>query len=98
TLVATALLIANAAGAQQPITLQEAVDLAQKQGYQAKAAVATRDAARAHDHAFGARLMPQVSIAGEAPRYEKFITPVIQPDGSTNFTPVQQTTANAGLT
>ena len=98
-LIAATLLLASAAGAQQqPITLQEAVDLAQKQGYQAKAAVATRDAARAHDHAFGARLMPQVSIAGEAPRYEKFITPVIQPDGSTNFTPVQQTTANAGMT
>jgi outer membrane protein TolC len=95
---AGALLVGSAAGAQQQLTLQQAVEMAQKQGYQARAAVATRDAARAHDHAFGARLLPQLSLAGNAPVYEKFISAVIQPDGSTNFTPVQQTTANASMT
>ncbi|HJQ19797.1 MAG TPA: TolC family protein, partial [Gemmatimonadaceae bacterium] len=91
------LLLAHAAGAQQ-ITLKQAVDLAQKQGYQARAAVATRDAARAHDRAFNARLLPQLSLNATAPEYQRSITPVIQPDGSTLFTPVQQTTANAGMT
>ena len=92
------LLVPGLVSAQQSLTLQEAVDQAQKQGYSARAAVATRDAARARDHAFGARLLPQLSLTGAAPVYERFISPVIQPDGSTNFTPVQQTTANAGMT
>jgi len=91
-------MVGGGAGAQQQLTLQQAVDLAQKQGYQASAATATRDAARARDHAFGARLLPQISLNATAPSYERAITPVVQPDGSTNFTPVQQTTANAGLT
>src|SRR5688500_4931400 len=85
-------------GAQEQMTLEQAVELAQKRGYQSTAAVATRDAARARDRAFGARNRPQLSLTGEAPRYERSILPVIQPDGSTIFTPIQQTTANAGLT
>ena len=91
-----AMLLAGTLGAQE-ITLQQAVERAQKQGYSAQAAVATRDAARAHDHAFGARLLPQLSLNGNAPIYDRAIQPVVQPDGSTLFTPVQQTTASAGL-
>src|SRR5437773_474748 len=82
----------------QEITLQQAIELAQKQGYSARAAVASRDAARAHDRAFGARLLPQFSLSGNTPIYDRAILPVVQPDGSTIFTPVQKTTANAGLT
>ena len=89
---------ATSLSAQQQLTLQQAIELAQKQGYAAQSAVATRDAARAHDHAFGARLLPQLSLFGQAPVYDKSVTPVIQPDGSTQFIPVQQTTANAGVT
>jgi len=81
----------------QKLTLHQAVELAQKQGYQTAAVMATRDAARARDHAFGARLLPQLSLSAMAPHYERAITPVVQPDGSTNFTPVQQATANAAL-
>ncbi|HYC52750.1 MAG TPA: TolC family protein [Gemmatimonadaceae bacterium] len=91
------LLAASQAGAQQ-ITLKEAVERAQKQSFAAASATATRDAARARDNAFSARRLPQLSLTGTAPRFEKTITPVIQPDGSTNFTPVQATTADAGLT
>jgi outer membrane protein len=91
------LLVAGVVHAQE-ITLKEAVERAQRQGYSARAAVATRDAARAHDRAFGARLLPQLSLNGNAPIYDRAILPVVQPDGSTLFTPVQQTTANAGLT
>jgi outer membrane protein TolC len=83
--------------AQQPITLQQAVDLAQKQSFQARAVTATRDAARARDHAFGARLLPQLSFSG-APQYERSIQPVVQPDGSIVFTPLQSTRTNAGAT
>ena len=91
------LAMADAAGAQQTITLKQAVDLAQKQGYQSRAAVATRDAARARDKSFNRRLLPQISLNAVAPQYDRAITPVVQPDGSTLFTPVQQTRANASM-
>jgi len=81
----------------QQITLKQAVELAQKQGYQARASVATRDAARARDRSFNRRLLPQISLEALAPQYDRAITPVVQPDGSTLFTPVQQTRANASM-
>jgi outer membrane protein TolC len=86
--------------AAQTITLRQAVDMAQRQGLQATAAAATRDAARARDHAFGARLFPQITMSQQATSYSfaRNIQPVIQPDGSTQFKPVEQRTANAGLT
>lgn len=85
--------------AQQKITLQQAVEMAQKQGHSAMAATAALDAARARDDAFAGRLLPQLSLSGNAPSFQKTITPVIQPDGSTAFVPVQQTvsTANARI-
>ena len=92
------LLVSSAAAAQQQLTLQQAVEMAQKQGYQARAAVATRDAARARDHAFGARLLPQLALSARAPTYARTITPVTQPDGSTIFTPVQITNSSADMT
>lgn len=82
-----------AAAAQQPLTLADAIALAQKQGYLGQQAIAARDAARARDHAFGARLLPQLTLTGQAPAYQRSITPVIQPDGTTLFTPLQTTDA-----
>lgn len=89
------LLVASALGAQQQLTLRQAVELARQQGHQARAAVASRDAARARDHAFGARNLPQLTLSGTAPRYDKTISPVPQPDGTTEFLLVQQTWASA---
>ena len=89
---------AGASVAQQPLTLKEAVAMAQKQGMLARAAVATRDAARARDRSFGARLMPQLTLSGTAPSYDRSIIPVIQPDGSTLYTPLQQTRSTAAMT
>ena len=65
-----------------------------------QAATATRDAARARDNSFGARLYPQISLSQQATSYSysRNIQPVIQPDGSTLFVPLEQRTANAGLT
>jgi len=90
-------LVGSEVGAQQ-LTLQQAVDRAQQQSYQATAVTATRDAARSRDNAFGARRLPQLSFAANAPVYQKDIQGVVQQDGSTNFVPVQQTTATAGVT
>src|SRR5207248_11673380 len=87
-------------GAQQPqaVMLQDAVALAQRQGYQARAATAARDAARYRARAFTARLLPQLSLSGIVPNYSRAIIPVVQPDGSTLFVPQHQTNASLNMT
>lgn len=84
--------------AQQPMTLSQAVALAQQQGLQARAARAARDAARYRHGAFSARLLPQLSLSGDVPSYNRSIIPVIQPDGTTLFRAQQQTNADLTMT
>jgi outer membrane protein TolC len=72
------------------LTLQEAIARAQRDGFQSKAAVAQRDAARQRDRAFAGALLPQLSLNGNVPVYNRSIIPVLQPDGSTVFRPQQQ--------
>jgi outer membrane protein TolC len=99
TLIAVALLLAASppARAQQPMTLQRAIEIAQKQGLQARAVLDTRDAARWRDRAFNARLMPQLSLTGTLPSYVRAIEPVIQPDGSTQYKPRRETNSSLGM-
>src|SRR5687768_3458303 len=84
--------------AQQKLTLQQSIDLAQKQGYDAASAVATRDAAEARERAFSRRRLPQLSFTGIPAELSKNIQPVVQADGSTAFLPVQESRARGGLT
>jgi outer membrane protein TolC len=86
---------ASASG-QQSLTLHEVIALAHERGDEARAATAARDAARSRSRQFGARLLPQLSLGGAMPDYNRSIIPVLQPDGSTLFRPQQQT--NAALT
>ncbi len=90
--------LAPTAGAQDSLTLQQSIALAQKQGLQARAARDALAAAMARDHAYGARLLPQISLGGTVPNYSRAIVPVVQPDGSQLFTPLRQTTSQLGLT
>ena len=83
--------------AQQPMTLQQVIALAQKQGLQARAVLDTRDAARWRDRAFNARLMPQLSLAGTLPNYQRQIIPVTQPDGATLFLPHRETMSDLNM-
>jgi outer membrane protein len=86
------------AAAQQQITLTQAIQMAQEQGLQARAARASLASAR-HDRAsFNATLLPQLSVRGNLPRYNRSIIPVVQPDGSTQFRPLSQTTTDLALT
>lgn len=96
---ALALLLPNAppAQAQRPLTLQQAIDLAQRQGLQARAAESSRDAARRRDRAFFGRRLPQLSLTGDVPVYNRAIIPVLQPDGSTEFKSQQQTNTSLNL-
>jgi outer membrane protein len=72
------------------LTLQQAIEMAQRNGLQAQAALGTRDAARGRDRAFDARLLPQISLGGNVPVYTRSIISVTQPDGSTKFVPIQE--------
>lgn len=78
--------------AQTPsrLTLAEAVERAQTRGLPARAARATRDAARQRDRAFNAALLPQLGINGTVPSLNRSIIPVLQPDGSTLFRSQEQ--------
>jgi outer membrane protein len=81
-----------------PLTLQEVIALAQERGLSAQAAENARDAARYRDRAFGARLLPQLSMDGTTPDYSKSISPVIQPDGSTIYLPRGQSQSSLNMT
>ncbi len=91
------LLAATPLRAQQPMTLQQVIALAQKQGLQARMVTDTRDAARWRDRAFNARLMPQLSLAGDLPNYRRQIIPVTQPNGSTLFLPHRETMSQLNM-
>lgn len=92
------LVVAQPAAAQEPLTLARAIELAQAQGHQARAAQATREAARYRDRAFYSRLLPQISLGGTVPSYNRSIIQVVQPDGSTLFRPQDQTNATMTMT
>jgi outer membrane protein len=92
------IVVARPAAAQEPLTLARAIELAQAQSHQARAAVATREAARYRDRAFYSRLLPQLSLGGTVPSYNRSIIQVVQPDGSTLFRPQDQTNATMTMT
>ncbi|MFN8573986.1 MAG: TolC family protein [Gemmatimonadaceae bacterium] len=71
--------------AQGALTLPQAIELAQRQSYGARAATSAREAARQRSRAFDASLLPQLSLSGDLPVYNRSIIPVTQPDGSTLF-------------
>ncbi len=89
--------MAAAQGAPSRYTLQQAIDRAQAQGLTALAAKATRDAARQRDRAFGAGLLPQLSLSGQVPTYNRSIIPVLQPDGTTLFRPQEQNESSLNM-
>jgi outer membrane protein TolC len=79
------------------ITLQEAIQRAQQQGPAAQVARSARDAARYRDHAFNARLLPQLVLSGEAANLNRAIRPLDLPDGSTQFVSQANNRSSLGL-
>lgn len=96
-LAVTLALGAAPAPAQQVLTLDRAIALAQSSGYQAQSAEATRDAARYRHRQFQSGLLPQLSLSGTVPAYNRSIIEVLQPDGTTLFRPQDQTNANLSM-
>jgi outer membrane protein TolC len=93
------LLAPLALSAQQPkaLTLEDAIGMAQHQGPLAQMARSTRDAARARDHAFNSRLLPQVMLGGNAANLNRGINPITLNDGSTQFIRQAQNQSSLGL-
>ncbi len=79
----------------QDLSLTDAVSIAQRQGYSARSAAAAVEAARSREDSYRARLFPQLSLRGTAPEINRSITPIIQPDGTTQF--VEQSQMNSSL-
>lgn len=87
----------SAAPSGRGLLLEEAIAMALERGPATRSATRTRDAARFRDASFNARLLPQLSVTGEAPTYSRAIVPVVQPDGSTRFVAQQQRQSSVGL-
>lgn len=87
-----------AAQAPQQFTLATAIARAQADGHEARAAMSTRDAVRFRNAAFQSRLLPQLSLSGTVPAYNRSIIQVLQPDGTTLFRPQDQTNASLAVT
>jgi outer membrane protein TolC len=88
----------TAAQATRALTLEEAVALAQSQGLAAQAARSARDAARSRDHAFGARLRPQLSLSGQAANLERGFNPITLSSGERQFVRESYNESRFGLT
>jgi len=86
------LLVASVAAAQpapgpQPRTmnLSQAIELALLQSSVAKQAVTNRETSYWQYRSFRADYKPQLALEGTLPNYSRTITPVTQPDGTTDF-------------
>jgi outer membrane protein TolC len=89
------------ASAQQPaapLTVEQAVQRAIENGPSAQAAKRSVEAARWRDKAFGARLMPQLSLQATAPNLNRAIVPVVQPDGKTLYLAQRQMESSFAIT
>jgi len=77
------------------LTLQQCLELARKNGPNAKIA---RDAYRSRTYtfrSFNSGLLPQVVLTGTVPNYSRAIIPVVQPDGTTRYIPQSQANSMA---
>src|SRR6266478_1191055 len=77
--------LVHAQGSPKPLTLQDAIAMAQSQGSSAQVARSVRDGARYRNDAFNARLLPQLFLNGNAANLNHGINPVTEQDGSTLF-------------
>ncbi len=80
-----------------PLSLQDAIQMAQHQGPSAQVARSQRDAARARNDAFNAGLLPQVVLSGDAANLNRGINPITLPDGSVSYVSQAQNQSALGL-
>jgi outer membrane protein TolC len=97
--------IAGTAGGQESVddlpeilTLEAVVARARSRGLDARAALGARNASRWQERAFRARLWPQLRLEGTLPNYNRAITQVLRPDGTSSFVPQEQMYSSVDLT
>lgn len=91
------LVCASGLAAQQPLTLQDAIEMAQKQGPSAQIARSVRDAARSRNDAFNSGLLPQIMLTGNAANLTHGINAIQQNDGSIQYLNQSQNTSTLGI-
>ncbi|MBC5775273.1 TolC family protein [Pontibacter sp. KCTC 32443] len=95
------LLLCCAQSIAQPartLGLQEVITLAQQQSAAAKQAEVSQESSYWQWRSYKSDYRPQLSMNGTLADFSSTYTPVIQPDGTTDFKPVTINNADAGLT
>lgn len=78
--------------------LQEVITLAQQQSAAAKQADVNQESSYWQWRSFKSDYRPQLSLNGTLPDFSRSYTPVIQPDGTTDFKPVSINSSEVGIT
>jgi len=84
--------------AVRQLRLQEVIALAQEQSAVARQVETTRETSYWQWRSFRSGYMPQLSVAGVLPDYQRTINAVTQPDGALEFQPVLNNYSEVGLT
>lgn len=96
-LLICSILLAFSLGAQQTVSLEEALQKAELNSALARQIHARYESNRWWYKAAQSNRGPQLSLNGNLPNYQRRINQVVQPDGTFQFIPVQQAYSNASL-
>ncbi|WP_052695676.1 hypothetical protein [Hymenobacter sp. AT01-02] len=80
-----------------PLTLQEVIEVALNQSAVAKQTQTSRDQSYWQWRTYQANYKPQLGLQGTLPGFSRVITPVVQPDGTTDFRAVRINNSNLAL-
>jgi outer membrane protein TolC len=87
------------AAAQEPaLTLDAVIAQAVNHSAPGQQAVTTRETSYWTWRGYQANYRPQLGLAGTVPNFNRVITPVVQPDGTTSFESVRINNSDLGLT
>jgi len=89
---------AQTAPAQTTISLDDVIGGALAQSAVAKQALTARETSYWQYRTYQSNYRPQLALQGMVPNFSRVITPVVQPDGTTDFRAVRINNANLGLT
>ena len=80
------------------LTLPETIARAQEQSVAGQQAGTERELGYWQWRSYQTNCRPQLALAGALPGYSRVVTPVVQPDGTTDFRSVRINNSNVGLT
>ncbi len=82
---------------QNVFVIEEIIDRAKEQSIFSKQAETQRETSYWQYRSFRTNYNPQLRLNGSVPTYTNFVTPVIQPDGSKLYLPVNQVNPNINV-